>query len=245
MSGTALPATHLLRRYLLFALTLVFLLTMLRAGYALWQFTAVAESDALVTVFLHGLRFDLALIGALLIVPVILFTLMSMFSFTRGLVRFLSPLWMMLTLTFVLLVEYVTPWFMATEGVRPGLGEWSAIESPLNLLREVPQQFPIPAAIGGVLCLLILIAFWQRLENHRLLPYPLRKFAAFFSATVGGALCVLAVWSGPIIDGGNPLATSDAGISTDKTVNELTMNTGFKVIATAAENLLANRSSDL
>ena len=241
--STALPATHLLRRYLLFALTLVFLLTMLRAGYALWQFTAVADAEVLVTVFLHGLRFDLALIGALLIIPVFLFTLMSMFGFSHGLVRFLSPLWMMLTLAFVLIAELVTPWFMITEGVRPGLTEWLELEAPLTLLRDVPQQFPIPAAVGGLICILILIAFWQRLENNRLLPYPLRKVAAMFMAVVGGILCVFAVWSGPIIDGGNPLTTRDALISTDQTVNELTMNTGFKVIATAAENLLASRTS--
>lgn len=235
--SAALPATHLLRRYLLFAFTIMFLLTMLRAGYALWQFDAVADSGALLDVFLQGARFDLALVGALLIVPTILFTLFSMFDLTRGLIRFLSTAWLVLTLAFVLIVEFVTPWFMLTRGARPGVSEWSEIESPTALLIDVPKQFPIPAALGVLLCVLILVAFWKRLEVNRLLPYRLGKLAALFLALIGGAACLFAIWSGPVV-GSHPLSTSDALVSADLTVNELTMNTGFKVLSTVTENVL-------
>ena len=79
-----LPATHLLRQFLLFALIVVFLLLMVRAGYALWQFPAVEEAGTPVRLFLTGLRFDLSLVAGVCLAPLVLGSLLGMFDATRG-----------------------------------------------------------------------------------------------------------------------------------------------------------------
>ena len=58
---------HLVRHYLLFVFVVVFLLTLARAAYNLWQFDKVVEANVLIPSFLQGLRFDLALIGMVLV----------------------------------------------------------------------------------------------------------------------------------------------------------------------------------
>jgi phosphoglycerol transferase MdoB-like AlkP superfamily enzyme len=235
MSST-LPSTHLLRRYVLFALTVVFLLTMLRAIYTLWNFTAVVESEALITVFLQGLRFDLALVGALLFVPMVFFTLLSMFKLTHGLARGLAVVWLTLAMLFVLVVEFVTPYFMGTAGIRPGLAEWGSVPTTIDTMLELPRQHPIPAVLGGLLCLLVVVAFWQRLETRRLLRFPITKGGGALMMLLGGVACIVAIWSGPVI-GTKPLSVNDLDVSTNATVNELTINSGFKLLSTLSEDL--------
>lgn len=247
--GSILPATHLARRYLLFALTALFLLTMLRAIYVLWSFPAVTDADALINVFVQGLRYDLALIGALLLVPVVIGTFLSMFNPTRGLGRFLVVLWLMLAVVFLLVTELLTPWFMVTEGVRPGLTEWLGVPASINAMLQLPRDYPIPAALAGLLCLLVFVAFWQRLENSRLLRFPIRKDGGFLLILFGGVLCAGAAWSG-IIAGDQPIdaraaATTD-GPTTDvqQSVNELTMNSGYTLLAPFGEELKSMVSGD-
>ncbi len=237
MSST-LPSTHLLQRYALFAFTVLFLLTMLRAIYALWNFSAVAESGALISVFVNGLRFDLALLGALLFVPMVIFTGLSMFTLTHGLARALTVVWLILAMLFVLLVEFVTPYFMDTAGIRPGIAEWGSVPASLETMLALPKEYPIPAVLGGLLCLLVIVAFWQRLETNRLLRFPVSKGSGVLLMVLGGAACVFAFWSGPII-GKNPLSTGDLDVSSNQIVNELTMNSGFKLLSTVGEGVTA------
>ena len=236
--SAALPATHLLRRYLLFALTVVFLLTTIRAGYVLWQFQATADAGALVSVFVQGLRFDLALVGMLLIVPVALFSLLSMLKITRGLTKFLTGAWLMVALLFVIVAELASVWFMAFQSSRPGPAEWTAVEDPLGTLVQVLKNHPAPALIGGALCLLILIAFTRRLELNRLMTFRVGVISAFALAILGSIACLFAIWSGPVI-GQKPLSVADASVSSDPMVNNIALNTGFRLLSSTVDDVVS------
>ena len=227
-----LPATHLARRFALFALTVVFLLTTLRAGHALWHFPAVEESGALVQVFLQGLRFDLALVGLVCLVPVVLGSLLGMFAATRGVARALVVGFLVLGLVLVLLAELVTPWFLAEAGLRPGLQELLGLDDPVGALVGAVRAAPVVAGLGALLAVLVTIAFWARLEVSRLLRFPLARGSAVALAVLGGLACALAIWSGPDLRGG-PLSPGDARITADATVNELVMNSAWKTLSTA------------
>lgn len=230
---STLPATHLLRHFVLFALTIIFLLTMIRAAYGLWQFPRVMEADALVDIFVVGVRFDLALIGYLLLIPVVLGTLLGMFDSTRLLARWLVFGWLIAGLLFILLAELVTPYFVAEQGLRPDIPLLSALENPLAALKTVWSEHLIPAVIGVVLAALILIAFWSRLEISRLLRYRLSRLSAMLLAIVGGAICLLAIWSG--VDPRQPALSPGSGlISADATVNDIASNTAFKTLYSIA-----------
>ena len=227
-----LPISHLIRHFLLFVFFMLFLHTFARAAYNLWQLDKVIEVNALIPSFLQGLRFDLALIGLLLIVPIILVPLLAMFRPLTSLARVVSVLWLFLSLVLVLLLELITPHFMAEQGVRPDMVAFSAIENPAMLATRVISDNLVPAVIGLLLFVLILVAFWVRLDSSRLLRYPVKPLPALCLIVVGVAFCVLAIRSS--FDLNAPIMRPDAAlISKSSIVNEISLNSTYKTLLSA------------
>ena len=229
-----LPAIHLTRRFALFAATVVFLLTTLRAGHALWHFPAVEATGALVPLFLQGLRIDVALVGMVCLVPIVLGPVLGAFAPTRALAR--APVLGALVsgLALVLVAELATPWFLAELGERPGLGAIRAVEDPLGALVGAVRGHPLVAGLGALLVALVLVAFWERLEAARLLRLPLARGPAFAHAALGGLACAVAIgWGSPGV-GDGPLSIVHARLTDDPLVDELIMNSAWKVLVTAA-----------
>lgn len=224
-----LSATHLLRHLALFLFIGVFLLTLIRAAYVLWQFPKVMESDALIDIFVMGLRYDLALMGILLLPVLVLGSLFGMFSLTRGFAKFLVILLLMLGMIFILLSELVTPYFLAEQGVRADLSVLTAIKDPVSMFASLWSAYMIPAIIGVVLTVLIIIAYWSRLETNRLLRFPLGVLSTLLLLVVGVALCGLAIYSG--VDPSKPPLSPSAGlVSAETIINEITINSGYKML---------------
>ncbi len=224
-----LPASHLFRQFLLFALTLVFLLTVIRAAYALWQFSRIEVADTVMPLFVQGLRFDLALVGILCIVPLILGGVLAMMTRTRPLAKFLITGFMVGGLLLVMLSELITPWFLETRGLRPDVQLLASIDQPLSVLQTLLSEQAVPLVVAMFLCLLILIAFWGRMEVRRFLRYRLSVPGALMLSAVGGALCVLAI-SSSTDPAHFALSPADAEISTDPTINDLAMNSAYKLL---------------
>ena len=226
---STLPATHLLRQFVLFALTIVLLLTVMRAAYSLWQFPRIAEADAFLPFFIQGLRFDLALVGLICIIPIVLGSLLSVLNITRGLAKFIVVLFLLGGLFLILTLELLTPWFVNTQGVRPDLPLLGDVKEPLNTLKSVFAQYTVPIVIGIVVSLLILVAYWLRMELKRFLRLPVFAPTAILFALIGGFVCLVAIWSTPDL---RKIAYSpaDSLISLDSTVNDLAMNTTYKTL---------------
>ncbi|MFK7994748.1 MAG: hypothetical protein AB8B87_11465 [Granulosicoccus sp.] len=244
---STLPAQHLLRQYLLFAFTVIFLLTMTRAGYALWQFPQLEETEAYIPLFVQGLRFDLALVGIICLVPVVLGSLLSMINLTRPIAKFIIWLFLFGGLMLILLLEMVTPWFIHTHGMRPDIALLqqfsSASSKPAEIIRGIVNEQTVPTIIAVVLCIFILFAFWLRMELGRFLRYRVSVPAALFTAIVCGILCVVAIWSHP--DLRKPaFGPGDSLISTNSTVNDLAMNSTYKTLHSVALPYLNNTFFD-
>lgn len=237
-----LSATHLLRQFVLFALTTLLLLTVIRLAYGLWQFPKIAEADALLPLFVQGLRFDLALIGLICIIPVVLGSLLSVVSFTRPLAKFLIVFFLMLGLFFVLTLELLTPWFIDGQGVRPDINMIGDVQTFMNTVKSVFVQYAIPIIIGISVSALILIAFWVRMEVSRFLRYTIFAPTGLLMALIGGLFCVLAIWSTPDLRK-TAFSPADALISQDVTVNDLSMNTAYKTLYSIISPVLGSSSA--
>ena len=228
-SMSRLPATHLIRHFLLFAFAVLFLLTMARAGYTLWHIAKVESVGVLISSFLMGLRFDLALIGMLLAVPVFVVPLLSLTRFTKGLGKFFSITWLILALALVLLLELLTPYTLAQQGLRPDVSVLGSLGNPVDLLSQLWSKYIIPAVVGLVLSILVFIAFIARLDSKRLLRHPIRIIPGILLSLLGLAVCVIAAMASA-----NPpglgFGPQNAEVSQDATVNEITMNTPFKTV---------------
>lgn len=224
-----LSATHLLRHFTLFVLIGVFLLTLIRAAYVFWQFPKAMESGALLDIFVMGLRYDLALMGILLLPVLVLGCLFGMLGATRGFAKSLVILLLMLGMLFILVSELITPYFLAEQGVRPDLSVLSAIKDPVTLVAGLWSSYMIPAIIGLVLTVLIIIAYWSRLEVDRMLRYSLKPLSTVFLLVLGVAVCGVAIYSGvyPLMP---PLSPSAGLISSELIINEITINSGYKML---------------
>jgi len=233
----ALSITHLVRHFLLFVFTVIFLLTVVRAGLILWQLPKVGDVQTLVSSFLTGLRFDLATVGFVLLIPVVIVTLFGMFRWGRGFARWFSLWWLMLALLLILVLELITPYFLSQSGVRPDIYVISAMENPVEAVAGLWSSNIVPAVIGTLLLVLILLAFWARLESHRFLRYPVIKWSGFLFIFIAAALCLLAVRSS--IDFESPGLGPDAAlISIEGVVNEITLNSTYKTLRSIfGENL--------
>lgn len=224
-----LSATHLLRHLALFLFIGVFLLTLIRAAYVLWQFPKAIGSNALLDIFVMGLRYDLALMGILLLPVVVLGSLFGMLGVTRGFAKFLVIFLLMLGMFFILVSELITPYFLAEQGVRPDLSVLTAIKDPVTMFASLWSAYMIPAIIGLVLTVLIIVAYWSRLETNRLLRFPLKALSSIVLLIVGVVLCGLAIYSG--VDPSQPPLSPSAGlISSETIINEITINSGYKML---------------
>lgn len=224
-----IPARNLLRHFLLFALTALFLLTVMRAAYGLWQFPRIMEADAVLPLFVQGLRFDLALIGIISLVPVVFGSLFSVSEYTRGLAKFLVLFFFTMGLLLILLLELITPWFIQNEGMRPDINLLSQVGDPVGEISTAFSEYTVPLIIGIVVSLLIMIAFCLRMEVNRFLRFRVFAPTGIMLGLIGGLLCLMAIWSTFDLTR-KSLSPGDSLISRDVTVNDLAMNTTYKTL---------------
>jgi len=224
-----LSATHLVRRFALFALTLLFLLTMLRAGHALWHFTALPQPPSLPDLFIQGLRVDLSLVGTLLLPIVVSAPLLGLLDGGRGVARLLVIALLTASLVGVLVAEYITPAVWLAEGVRPGVRVLEDVGGAAGSVLAGLRAAPVPALLGAVLIALVTIAFLSRLETRRLLARRLSGGSALTLSLLGGLACLIALWSG--IPGlTDPLTMEATRIGDVPLANELVLNTAWKLL---------------
>jgi len=224
-----LAISHLIYHFLLFALTILLLLTLIRAGFNLWQLGNIEDLKTLTSSFVQGFRFDIATVGMLLLPAVVLIPLLAMFNGSVVLARYLSPLWMTIALLLVLILELVTPYFLYSGAVRPDIAVLSSVTDFNLVADEIKNKFLIPLILGSVLLLMMLYAFWARMDTKRFLRFPVGILPALAVCVFGFVLCVVAVRSN--INPLTPALGPDAAlISSEKIINEITLNSTFKTL---------------
>jgi len=179
--------------------------------------------------FVQGLRFDIALIGLICLVPIGIGSLLSITSFTKGLAKFVIVLFLAVGLLIILFLEFITPWFINQFGVRPDLHLIAGVDQPIEMLKTVASNYTVPFVIAVLISALIFCAFCYRLDTGRFLRYRVFAPTGILLALVGGLVCVMAIWSTPDIRQ-NSLSPANSQISADVTVNDLAMNTTYKTI---------------
>ena len=224
-----LPASHLARHFLLFAILTLFLLTLARAGFMLWQLARYEDTGTMLSSFVAGLRFDVAMLGIVLAIPVFVVPLLAMLRPMLPLARFFSLFWVLVAFLIILLLELVTPYTLLESGLRPDVSVLTELGNPVDVLAKLWSTHIIPAVIGVFLATLIYIAFWARLDMSRFLRHPIKVLPAICLAVVGLAVCLFAAASSV-----NPLEsvlTPHASlISTEGVVNEISSNSLYKTM---------------
>ena len=104
-----------------FAARTLLLLLVCRSIFVIWQWQRVIEADMLATIFVQGLRFDLVLVGLMLIVPILAYPFLAsnrvLIPAWRGLLKVALPAVLLL----IIFMECSTPSFVDQFDSRPNI----------------------------------------------------------------------------------------------------------------------------
>jgi phosphoglycerol transferase MdoB-like AlkP superfamily enzyme len=217
----------ILRPLAIFAGAMLAMLSAVRLGLVLWQLDRVSAAHMLVEVFLQGLRFDLVLVGALLM-PVAL--ALPLFCTSTTLLRFAKPLLLVYFVAcFVgaVFMETATPSFIAQFDARPNRLFVEYLVYPKEVGSTLLAGY-LPQLIAAVIAVAFSVWLMQRtLRNGLRGARKIHGATAVAVAPMLFALCFFAARSTLDHRAVNP---STVAISTDPMVNDLALNSSYTVL---------------
>jgi phosphoglycerol transferase MdoB-like AlkP superfamily enzyme len=216
-----------LRPLAIFVSAMLAMLGAMRLGLVVWQSDRVLAAHTLGQVFLQGLRFDLVLVGALLM-PVAL--AMPLFFASGALLRLGKPLLLVYFVAcFVgaVFMETATPSFITQFDARPNRLFVEYLVYPKEVGSTLLSGY-FPQLVAAVIA--VALAVWLMQRTLRKALRGMRKVhwaTAIAAAPVLFTLCFLAGRSTLDHRAVNP---STVALSTDPMVNDLALNSAYTVL---------------
>jgi phosphoglycerol transferase MdoB-like AlkP superfamily enzyme len=198
-----------------------------RLGLVVWQIARVSAAHMLGEVFLQGLRFDLVLVGALLM-PVAL--AVPLFCTSAALMRVGKPLllgYWVACFTGVVFMEVATPSFIAQFDARPNRLFVEYLVYPKEVGSTLLSGY-LPQLVAAVVAVILAVWLMQRtLRNVLRATRKIHWATAIAAAPILVVLCFVAARSTLDHRAVNP---STVAISTDPMVNDLALNSAYTVL---------------
>lgn len=217
-------------------------LSLLRLGLSIWQFDRVQSVDGFWFVLLQGVRFDLVLLGQLVLIPVLLTPLLSIHSLGFKIAMVGSRIYFTLLVAFLIFVEFITPNFIGQYDFRPNalMIEYLAYPKEVMsmLLKAVPLQLFLAISATGLLTWF----FWSILGKLQKKSLPCVIWSAPILAIVGVVLCIGAARS---TVGHRPVNPSTVAFTSDPLVNSLPLSSGYSVLYALYEKLRHEQGNGL
>ncbi len=221
-----------LRPLFSFAVRTLLTLTVCRSIFVVWQWQRVVEADMLLTVFVQGLRFDLVLIGLMLIIPVLAYPVLAsnrlLVPAWRGLLTFTLPLILLL----IIFMECSTPSFVDQFDSRPNILFFEYLNHPGEIAATLWAAYKIPIILTIILS--SALTFFNARHIARLAkPIAAVGFGPALMVTpILVLLCLGMVRSTTDHRAVNP---STVAISSDPMVNDLALNSTYTVLYALSE----------
>jgi phosphoglycerol transferase MdoB-like AlkP superfamily enzyme len=216
-----------LRPLLSFAWRMVLTLTICRMLFVAWQWQRVIDAHMLGNVFLQGLRFDLVLLGLMLLLPILAFPLLAsnrpLVPLWRGLLKVCLPVALLL----VVFMECSTPSFVDQFDSRPNILFFEYLNHPREVAATLWAAYKIPILVA---VLLVAASTWLHARQlGRLVRniQPTGILPALLVTPLLLALCVGMIRS--TLDH-RPVNPSTVALSTDPLVNDVALNSTYTVL---------------
>jgi phosphoglycerol transferase MdoB-like AlkP superfamily enzyme len=221
-----------LRPFAAFAAAVLLFLGVSRAGLVIWQLDRVRAAGTLGVTFLEGARFDLVLVGFLLMWPAALLPLAATNARCAAVGRAVLHLYLVGWFALVVFMELATPSFVNEYDARPNRLFVEYLIYPKEVVSTLAGGYAWQFA-GAIVAVGALAALFAR--GLRRLPRPerpMRLASAVLLAPVLFAACALAARSTLDHRAANP---SSVALSTDPLVNELALSSLYTVLYSVAE----------
>ena len=204
-------------------LSVLLLLSISRSLLMAWQWPRVSAVDGVLPIMLQGLRFDLILVCALLLLPALLSPFLSQSTrWLTGLKAYLLGIFLL-----ILFMESATPAFIQEYDQRPNILFVEYLKYPAEVSRMLWQGYKLEIFSSTVLLLLFGFLFNRALSSwlvgsprQGVLRIVLSSFLVLF-------VCALGIRSST---GHRPANPSMAAFSSDLLVNDLTLNSTYNVL---------------
>lgn len=203
-------------------------------GLVLWQFERVDHTGGLGFVLLQGVRFDLLVLAALLLMPA---TLLPILASSRQTLKFglwIIKIYLLLLIGVLVFLELATPNFVAQFDVRPNILFVEYLQHPKEiitmLLKAVPLQISIAVLVTAVIVYLMNKWMTYAIKHTRqgfILTAPLFSILML-------ALCFMLARS---TLNHRPVNPSTVAFSSDPLVNSLALNSTYSVLYAIYEKL--------
>ena len=215
-----------------FAGRTLLLLLVCRTIFVIWQWQRVIEADMLATIFIQGLRFDLVLIGLMLVVPIVAYPFLAsnrvLIPAWRGLLKVALPAVLLL----IIFMECSTPSFVDQFDSRPNILFLEYLNHPREVAATLWAAYKLPIIMSILLS--VLFTYFNVRHIGRLVRsiQPVGIFPALLVTPVLLLVCLGMVRS--TMDH-RPVNPSTVAISSDPLVNDLALNSTYTVLYALSE----------
>lgn len=237
LSNSFGPYAHLLR----FALILLPVLSLSRAGLVIWWYDRVKEAGSLFEIFIQGIRADIILVCIWLMFPVTLVPVMAWRPLHTAWFRY-TYIWCLIGLITALFVELATPAFLLQFDARPNRIFIEYLKYPKEVISTLWYGFRYPLIVGLALTGAIgfMLGRFLYVPGSKLIHWPLLKNLAVWP--IAFVLVFMGIRSTTNHRPANPAMFAITG---DSMVNSLVINSGYSILYALYSMKHEARSSEI
>ncbi len=222
-----------LRPLAIYAVAVLLCTTLARIALVVWQLGRVEAANMLGHVFVQGLRFDVIVIGFLLLAPVLGLTVFATTRFMSRVGERLLGWYMTATFAGVVFLELATPSFINEYDARPNRLFFEYLIYPKEVASTLMAGYGYQMAGALIVVALATIGLRYVLRKTATPPSrPMHLVVAVLSTMVLFVVCGLAIRSSFDHRPANP---SMVALSRDPMVNDLALNSTYSVLYALAE----------
>lgn len=216
-----------LKIILVFAVSLLAILTLSRLLLVAWQWQRVVAAGMLQTVFVQGLRFDLVLLGMCLAVPALLFPALASNRRLLPAWRLLLWTWLPAALLIALFMEMSSVSFIEQFDARPNILFFEYLNHPREVGATLWAAYKLPlllavAVVGGGA--LLAVRSFRRMASSVTVTGVLR------AAVVTPVLLLVCLGMIRSTTDHRPVNPSTVALSGDPLVNELALSSTYTAL---------------
>jgi len=139
-----------LKPLLAFLLPILAFLTLSRLALLIWQFDRVANAGGTGYILLQGLRFDLVILGMLLVLPSLLLPLLMTNRWTRQSMAILTKYYFLFLTAILVFMEMATPNFIIQFDFRPNILSVEYLKYPKEIVTMLVKAVPLQLKRTGL-----------------------------------------------------------------------------------------------
>ncbi len=228
--------------YFSFTLTIVFFLTLSRLALSFWLSQRVTDVDGWLTIFLQGLRVDIATLCLLLAIPLLISIAISGAHSLFPIWKRITQFWLSLLAFVFLYMEMATPSFIIEYNIRPNRLFIEYLIYPKEVFSMLVKSHLLELILITTASIMTFIISWNKLgvliQKTNKINWRWRPLIFMFTF-------VFLLLGGRSTLGHRPLNPAMVSFSTDPLINSLILNSLYSTAFSAKQMLAEDKNNHI